>query len=166
LSSEFSDNGEGQPRWTLPKRTRMDNENLHVSSFVLLKNSPGDSIVLLKAGPQHPVPFKRGKLLLPATILNFGENPRIVAGRLLGEQVSGAENLKVEFVTMQSYFGAHWDIVFVFETKMEDGRTLTPKPPFKDLGFYKMSDLPTEKIAQDHVEVLDGLRREQSEQAK
>ncbi len=149
------------PRWTLPKRTRMDAENLHVSSFVLLKNTEGDSIVLLRSGPKYPVQFKRGKLLLPATILNFGDSPRLVAKRVLGEQTNGAENMKVDFVSMQSYFGAHWDIVFVYETKiLDEAKSLSPKEPFTELGFYKMSSLPREQIAEDHLEVLDGLEEE------
>jgi hypothetical protein len=141
----------------------MDNENLHVSSFVLLRNRTGDSIAFLNAGPNYVVPFKRGKLLLPATILNFGESPKKVAARLLGEQISGAENMKVEFVSMQSYFGAHWDIVFVFEAKLDNDRPLSPKHPFTELKFYKMSSLPRELIAQDHVEVLDEMQKEQLE---
>jgi hypothetical protein len=153
-----------QPRWTIPKRTRIDGgENLHVSSFVLLKNSQGDSIAFLRAGPKYPVQFKRGKLLLPATILNFGENPKRVAERLLGEQITGAENLKADYVSMQSYLGAHWDIVFVYETKVrEEERPLTSKDPFTEVRFYNISALPRDQIAEDHLEVLDELINERS----
>jgi hypothetical protein len=165
LGDESSSDAEkAQPRWTIPKRTRM--ENLHVSSFVLVKNSAGDSVVFLKAGPKYPVEFKRGKLLLPATVLDFGESPRGVASKLLGEQMNGAENLKVDYVTMQSYLGAHWDIVFVYQTKIDEGRALSPKQPFTELGFYKLSALPREQIAEDHLEVLEELRREQLEEEK
>ncbi|MHB1869151.1 MAG: hypothetical protein ACYCPP_09440, partial [Nitrososphaerales archaeon] len=102
-----SDEDREKPRWTLPKRTSMHGENLHISSFVLLRNTQSDSIALLKAGPKHPIQFKRGKLLLPEKILNFGEYPWRVAVRLLGDQINGTENLKVNFVAMQSYLGAH-----------------------------------------------------------
>ncbi|HVB11839.1 MAG TPA: hypothetical protein VNE86_01805 [Nitrososphaerales archaeon] len=153
-----SDEDREKPAWTLPKRTSTHGENLHISSFVLLKNSQGDSIVLLKAGSKHPIQFKRGKLLLPAKILNFGEDPWRVAVRLLGDQINGTENLKVNFVSMQSYLGAHWDIVFVYEAiLLDEGKTLTANEPFVEAGFYKMSALPREQIAEDHLEVLDEL---------
>jgi hypothetical protein len=153
-----------EPRWTIPKRTRMGGENLHVSSFLMIRNRPGDSIVLLRAGPKHPVQFKRGKLLLPATILNFGDSPRLVAQRLMSEQLDGPENLKVEFASMQSYLGAHWDIVFVFAAKVdekEERLTLAPKEPFTEAAFHKLSNLPRDQIAEDHLEVLDQLRKEE-----
>ena len=141
----------------------MDGENLHVSSFVLLKNEAGDSIALLRAGPKHPVQFRRGKLLLPAKILNFGESPKIVAQQVLGEQLNVGNDLKVEFVSMQSYLGAHWDIVFVYEAKIKESETtLVSKGPFVEVNFYKMSTLPRGEIAEDHLEVLDELSREQS----
>jgi hypothetical protein len=149
------------PRWTLPKRMRMDQENLHISSFVMPKDSEG-SILFLRAGPKHPVSFKRDKYLLPATILSYGEVPKVSAQRVLGEQIKGAEDLKVSFVTFQSYLGAHWDIVFLFETNIDDGRKklLLPREPYTELGFFKMSSLPRQEIAEDHLEVLDELTRE------
>lgn len=142
----------------------MDEENLHISSFVLLKDGEG-SVAFLRAGPKHPFPFKRGKLLLPAVILSFGENPRLVSQRVLGEQIAGAENLNATFVTLQSYLGAHWDIVFVYEAKIEDAakKSLSPKEPYTEIKFLKLSSLPKKEIAEDHLEVLDGLAREQSE---
>ena len=76
----------------------------------------------------------------------------------LGEQLIGAESLKVNFVTMQSYLGAHRDIVFVYETKVvEDGKALKVKEPFTDVSFCQISALPSEKIAEYHLEVLDEL---------
>jgi hypothetical protein len=138
----------------------MDGENLHISSFVLLRNTQLDSIAFLRAGPKHSIQFKRQKLLLPSTILNFGEDPSQVAVRLLGEQILGAEDLKAQFVSMQSYRGAHWDIVFVYEAKMPEGRPLTAKEPFTEVSFCKTSALPREQIAEDHLEVLDELVKE------
>jgi hypothetical protein len=62
-------------RWSIPKRTGMDAENIHISSFLLLKNCERDSIAFLKAVPKYQLHFKRGKLLLPSPILSFGEDP-------------------------------------------------------------------------------------------
>ena len=66
--NDIPDSNREQPRSTLPKRRRMDGENLHISSFLLLRNSQEDSIALFYAGPTYPVQLRRGKLLLPATI--------------------------------------------------------------------------------------------------
>ena len=103
--------------------------------------------------------------MLPATILTYGESPRFVAKKLVGDQLSGAENLKLDFVTMQSYLGAHWDIVFIYGASIDEKtRYLSPKPPFVELNFYKLSYLPRDQIAEDHLEVLDQLRKEELEE--
>jgi hypothetical protein len=139
----------------------MNREDLHISSFVLAKNPSKDSVVLLRAGPNYAIPFKRSKLLLPARILSFGENPRHVAETLVPEQIAGIQKgIKVDFVTLQSYLGAHWDIVFLFETLIDSIDNLKPNLPFTELGLYKLSNLPTGEIAEDHLEVLDELKKE------
>src|SRR5580700_8274748 len=113
------------PRWTIPKRTRLDNEDLHISDFNLVRKSGDrDSILFVKAGPKFPVSFKRGKWLLPAAILDFGENPRVVAKRILNEQLEGVEYLDPKFLSLQSYYGAHWDLVFIFESQIEEAKSM------------------------------------------
>jgi hypothetical protein len=144
----------------------MDREDLHISSFVLVKNPSKDSILLLRAGPNYSIPFKRSKLVLPARILSFGENPRQVAETILPEQISGIQNVKPNFITMQSYLGAHWDIVFLFETMIDSINNLKPRTPFTELGLFKISNLPKEQIAEDHLEVLDELKKEFPEEGK
>ncbi|MDA4111820.1 MAG: hypothetical protein OK439_04735, partial [Thaumarchaeota archaeon] len=119
----MSDLPSDTPRWTVPKRARMNNENLHISDFILVrKQSDSDSVLFLKAGDKFPVSFKRGKWLIPAAILDFGESPKKFGKRILGEQLNNSEYLEPTFLSMQSYLGAHWDIVFVFECHLVEGK--------------------------------------------
>lgn len=151
-------------RWTIPKRARMNGENLHISVFNLVRKSSkeGKSILFLKAGPKFPISFKRGKWLLPAALLDFGEKPRDVAKRVLSQQLANLDYLVPSYLSMQSYLGAHWDIVLVFESQLDESRPMpTPKDPFTDIAFLKLDSLPKSEIAEDHLEVLDELRREQ-----
>ena len=43
------------------KRTRISEENLHISAFAVVGDGKG-SILLLKAGQAHPLSFRRGNL--------------------------------------------------------------------------------------------------------
>jgi hypothetical protein len=152
------------PRWTIPKRERLDGQtNLHISAFNLVRKSIKDpnSVLFVKAGPKFPVSFKREKWLLPAAIMDFGEKPREVAKRVLDEQMTNVDYLVPNYLSMQSYFGAHWDIVFIFES-MLDGSKITPAPkePFIGVTFHDLDSLPKHEIAEDHLEVLEELKEE------
>jgi hypothetical protein len=153
---------DNRPRWTIPRRTLMDERNLHISAFNLVRKSASDkdSILFVKAGPKFPVSFKRGKWLLPAAIMDFGEKPKDVAKRILGEQLSNVDYLAPTYLSMQSYLGAHWDILFIFESQL-DGKSLpTAKEPFEAVAFYNLKSLPRNELAEDHMEVLDQLLTE------
>ncbi|HYB03966.1 MAG TPA: hypothetical protein VED17_05870, partial [Nitrososphaerales archaeon] len=91
------------PRWTIPKRERMDSQNLHISAFnVVWKGLKNHSVLFVKAGPKFPVSFKRGKWLLPAAIMDFGEKPKDVAKRVLMEQMMNVDYLTPNYLSMQS----------------------------------------------------------------
>lgn len=92
-------------------------------------------------------------------MLEYGENPRVGARRVLKEQLLDPGLLKdPEFLGMQSYLGAHWDIVFLFEAWLEDGGVeIRPKDPFVQAAFHDASKLPRAEIAEDHLEVIDGM---------
>ncbi len=158
----MSDLPSDTPRWTIPKRTRVSTENLHISDFVLVrKYGESDSVLFLKAGEKFPVSFKRGKWLLPAAILDFGESPKGFAKQVLQEQLNNAGYLEPTYLSLQSYLGAHWDLVFVYEAHLAEGKTLpTPREPFDGVAFYKLSALPQHDIADDHMEVLEELKKE------
>lgn len=157
-----SASGQETPRWTLPPRKEISPDNLHISSFVLVRKAAaeGDSILFLKAGEKHPLSFRRGKLLLPGVILRYGEKPREGAHRALREELVNPEQVKeLEFLTMQSYLGAHWDIVLVFETKTQDENTkLVAREPFTEAVFLDMANPPKVDVAEDHLEVLEEIR--------
>jgi ADP-ribose pyrophosphatase YjhB (NUDIX family) len=145
------------------RRKEISPENLHLSSFVIAKKkSSGDkeySVLLLRAGEKHPLSFRRGKLILPSTILNYGEKPRDAAKRALEFGVSNPDSLQdLQFLSMQTYYGAHWDIVFLYETWLrEENRQLGPRAPFVAASFYLVNDLPRKDISEDHLEVLDEM---------
>lgn len=151
------------PRWVLPPRKEISPENLHISSFVVVKKGTDQagqrSILLLKAGEKHPLSFRRGKLLLPALILAYGEKPKEGAKRVLKDELKDNVGLKEpEFMTMQSYLGAHWDIIFLFGTTHEPSApALAPKEPFVQAAFYSLDRLPRGEIAEDHLEVIDEM---------
>ncbi|MDA4136570.1 MAG: hypothetical protein OK449_06210 [Thaumarchaeota archaeon] len=137
-------------------RMRINDENLHISSFAIVRREP-DTLLLIKATDAHPLSFRRGKLLLPATMLQFGEKPSRAAERVLSTQLSGAEGLKENFAEMQSYMGSHWDICFVYDFDAKGARSITAKPPYAEASFYHVGSLPRASIAEDHLEVIDGL---------
>jgi ADP-ribose pyrophosphatase YjhB (NUDIX family) len=164
----FDSSEQNSPRWTLPPRRKISPDDLHISSFVIVKKrmmgqrteeSERQFILLLRAGDRHPLSFRRGKLLLPATILSYGEQPRAAARRVLKEQVGNAESLEdPQFLKLQSYLGAHWDIVILFQAWF-DGQDLQiqPKEPFVQGTFYDINALPRAEIAEDHLEVIDSM---------
>ena len=146
------------------KRRHISPSNLHISSFVVAKKKAdaieGDySILFLRAGNKHPVSFKRSKLLLPSTILIYGEKPRDAAKRALTQQLGNYDSLQdPQLLNMQSYYGAHWDIVFLYETWMKDGaQEVSAKEPYVGASFYSVSNLPRSEISEDHLEVLDEM---------
>lgn len=116
------------------------------------------SILLLRAGDRHPLSFRRGKLLLPASILSYGEQPRAAARRVLREQLGNPERLgDPEFLKLLSYVGPHWDIVILFQVWFDEGDSIKPKEPFVQGSFYDINALPREEIAHDHLEVIDSM---------
>lgn len=160
----MEEHNDNYPRWTIPKRERLDAQsNLHISDFNLVRKSANElnQILFVKAGPKFPVSFKRGKWLLPAAILDFGEKPKDVAKRILNEQLTGVDYLNPNYLSMQSYLGAHWDIVFIFETQLEGSRPApAAKEPFVGVTFHDLDSLPRKETAEDHLEVLDELKKE------
>lgn len=141
---------------SLTKRKQISPENLHISSFVIVKG-PDSKILLLKAGSNHPLEFRKGKLLLPASMLGYGEHPLESAKRILEEQLENAENLELKFLEMQSYLGAHWDLCFVYEAIDKEGKIKT-LAPFESATFHDRRSLPRKEIANDHLELIDSLQ--------
>jgi ADP-ribose pyrophosphatase YjhB (NUDIX family) len=143
-------------------RRRISDESLHISSFVVVQREPG-SVLLIKATDAHPLTFRRGELLLPATMLQFGEKPVQAAERAVATQLSGAEGLEHKFMEIQSYMGSHWDICLVYEFDAGRAGEIKARAPYADAAFYRLDSLPRGSIAEDHLEVIDGLMSAQSD---
>jgi len=137
-------------------RVRISDENLHISSFSFVRKEP-DTLLLIRATEAHPLAFRRGKLLLPATMLQYGEKPGHAAERAIAAQLSGAEGLRHNFLEIQSYMGSHWDICFVYEFYAKGAREILARPPYAEAAFHRLGSLPRSSIAEDHLEVIDGL---------
>lgn len=135
---------------------RISDENLHMSSFALIGDGKG-SVLLIKAGPDHPLSFRRGRLMLPAVMLEFGEWPPAAGKRAVTTQLDGAEGLEPKFREIQSYLGSHWDLCFVYDFDGRKATELSPRPPFVEATYYRLNALPRASMASDHLEVLDGL---------
>lgn len=144
------------PVGTRRRRVRISDENLHISSFAIVRDGKG-SILLLRAGDSHPLSFRRGKLVLPAVMLQYGEGPKAAAKRAVTTQLEGAGELEPKFKEIQSYLGSHWDLCFVYDLDGRLGTSLKAKPPFVDASYYRVDALPRASIAADHLEVIEGL---------
>jgi ADP-ribose pyrophosphatase YjhB (NUDIX family) len=145
------------------RRKQISPSNLHISAFLVAKKketSEGDySILFLRAGDKHSLSFRRGRLVLPSTMLNYGEKPREAVKRILAEQFEHSDSLQdLQFLGMQSYYGAHWDLVFLYGMLMKNGaQDLSAKDPYVDVAFYSVNNLPRSEISEDHLEVLDEM---------
>jgi hypothetical protein len=137
------------------KRMRISQENLHISAFAIVGDGRG-SILLIKAGGAHPLSFRRGRLLLPASMLQFGERPLTAAKRALTVELDGADALEPQFREIQSYMGSHWDLCFIYDADGRKAPKLSAKAPYTDASYYRLDALPRDAIAEDHLEVIDG----------
>jgi ADP-ribose pyrophosphatase YjhB (NUDIX family) len=110
---------------------------------------------MLKCGDDHPLPFRRGKWVLPAVIINVGEHPDDAARRVMQNQL-GAMGEEPRLVQVQSHVGNHWDLCFIYQCGLP--KSLNPPQIFTDRRFIEVSNLPTD-AATDHVDVIQQLKR-------
>ncbi len=61
--------------------------------------------------------FARGKWLLPASHLKYGEHPDEAAKRISKEQL-GVEAQNIKFRGLWSFAQLHWDLCFVYDVKL------------------------------------------------
>jgi len=128
-----------QPEGTQPE------EMTHISSFVLIRKGP--QLLLLK----RVKPERSAGWSLPASVINYGEDPGHAALRIVKEQ-AGATATALKLIDVQSYGDRHWDLCFVFEAGI-------PAPgkigaDFDKLDYFDMAKLPPE-LREGHREVLD-----------
>jgi ADP-ribose pyrophosphatase YjhB (NUDIX family) len=123
-------------------------EVVHVSSFVVTKK--GGSLLLAKrSGPE----FTAGKWVIPATVINYGEDPRAAAIRVVKEQL-GVEAKETELIDVQSYGDKHWDICFVYQTDIPGIGSISPD--IEKVDYFELQNLPLD-LRSDHKEVIDTL---------
>ena len=60
--------------------------------------------------------------------------------------------------------GSHWDLCFVYDTDGSGVTNLSAKAPYAEAAYYRLDALPRDSMAEDHLEVLDGLNSTQQQQ--
>ncbi len=149
-----------------------------LSSFVLVRNG-GSVLVGKMAKPEiwmerffvgekfAPTYFASNKYLLPARHLAWYESPLEAAEGIVGDQVklpSAKKNIR--FLEVQSHLRGdansteqppHWDICFVYETKVPARTVKELKTPqwFRDFRFVPLSSLSVGDFTRAHGDILE-----------
>lgn len=95
-----------------------------------------------------------GKWVLPASLINYGEDPLTAIGRVVKDHL-GAAPERASLIDVQSYGDKHWDICFVYRVGAPSAGPLSPD--IEKLDHFELSGLPPE-LRSDHREVLDTLK--------
>jgi ADP-ribose pyrophosphatase YjhB (NUDIX family) len=123
-------------------------ETVHISAFAVIKSR--EQLLLVKRIRPE---FTAGKWTLPASIINFGEDPEVAIKRIVREQL-GAEPKKATLLQVQSFGDKHWDLCFVYQVSIDNVGKLSPDIERAD--YFPTDKLPPE-FRSDHKEVLDTL---------
>ncbi|MDV3278362.1 MAG: hypothetical protein LYZ69_07855 [Nitrososphaerales archaeon] len=114
-----------------------------------------------------PTYASSGKFLLPARHLAWYESPLEAAEGVVRDQLQlKVQKGRLRMIDAQSHVRGdidnkdqppHWDICFVFETKVSERfvRTVKPLPWFTELGFRRLSDLTPNDFTRGHGDVLE-----------
>jgi ADP-ribose pyrophosphatase YjhB (NUDIX family) len=121
-------------------------EVMHISSFVLVRNGAG-LLLVRRVKPERWA----GKWCLPASIINYGEDPGAAALRIVKEQL-GASATALKLLDVQSYGDKHWDMCFVYDVETPGEGKLGED--FDKAEYFEVSQLPPE-LRDDHREVID-----------
>jgi ADP-ribose pyrophosphatase YjhB (NUDIX family) len=124
-------------------------EFVHISCFAIIKK--GDKLLLeKKLRPESSA----GKWVIPAAVINYGEDPLAAVKRVVEEQL-GTDAKKSELIDVESYGDKHWDICFVYKVEIPNVGTLSKDVEKTD--YFELLNLPPE-LRDDHKEVLDTLK--------
>ncbi len=136
-------------------------QGLCVGSFLIIEK--GGALLFGKAVKPE---FAKGKWLLPASHLKYGEHPDDAVKRIVKEQLT-AEPKSVKYRGVWGFTEGHWDMCFVYDVKLKN----EPKPLgeaeasnypsdyfyssqlFSDLKFLRPQEVKNE-IGRGHDEVL------------
>jgi ADP-ribose pyrophosphatase YjhB (NUDIX family) len=121
---------------------------MHISSFGIVRQ--GSSILLMKKLKPE---FHAGKWALPASVINYGEDPAVAMKRIANNFL-GKEPVNVKLIDVQSYGTEHWDLCFVYETQLPEPGEISKD--VEKVGYFGTSSLPPD-IVEGHREVLQTL---------
>jgi ADP-ribose pyrophosphatase YjhB (NUDIX family) len=121
-------------------------EVMHISSFVLVRKG-AELLLVRRVKPERWA----GTWCLPASIINFGEDPGAAALRIVREQL-GASATALKLLDLQSYGVKHWDMCFVFHAEIPGVGKLGADLDKAD--YFDLAKLPPE-LREDHKEVLE-----------
>ena len=110
--------------------------------------------------------FAKGKWLLPASHLKYGEHPEDAVRRIVKEQLT-AEAQAIEYRGVWSFADLHWDLCFVYNVKLRNEPKVldeaeASKHPngyfyssqlFSNLEYLRPQDVKNE-LGRGHNEVL------------
>jgi ADP-ribose pyrophosphatase YjhB (NUDIX family) len=130
-----------QPEGSTPE------EMVHLSSFVFLTDGAGKLLLMKRARPERWA----GKWCLPGSVLFYGEDPAVGAGRVVKEQL-GATATEMKLLGVDSYGDKHWDICFVFHAQIQGIGQLGAD--FEKAEYFDLAALPPE-LRDDHREVIE-----------
>ncbi len=136
-------------------------QGLCIGSFLIIEKKGA-----LLFGKAVKPEFAKGKWLLPASHLKYGEHPDDSVKRIVKEQLS-TEAKEVKYRGLWGFAPLHWDICFVYDVKLRN----EPKPLdqaeaskypedyfyssqlFSDLRYLRPQEIRNE-IGRGHDEVL------------
>lgn len=133
----------------IPQAKPPTGEVLHISSFGIVRQ--GKKVLLLKM--QRPEAYA-GKWVLPARIINFGEDPSQAMARI-AESLLGSPAKSLSLIDLQSYGDRHWDLCCVYDVRVSEHSK--PSQEVERMEYFDLDSLPAE-LMEDHREVLQGLR--------
>jgi ADP-ribose pyrophosphatase YjhB (NUDIX family) len=110
--------------------------------------------------------FAKGKWLLPASHLKFGEHPDVAARRIVMEQLSAEANV-IKYRGVWGFADLHWDICFVYDVKLDSEPKVLEEaeaskyPPdyfyssqlFSNLAYLQPQEVK-DQLGRGHDEVL------------
>jgi ADP-ribose pyrophosphatase YjhB (NUDIX family) len=137
-------------------------QGLCVSSFLLVRENGA-----LLFGKVVRPDVAKGKWVLPASQLKYGEHPEASVRRIVDEQL-GTEVQSVTYRGLWSFAETHWDLCFVYDVTLkgeprpisEAEATKYPHEYFyssqwlAELKYVRPEELRPEEIGRGHADVL------------
>ncbi|MCZ6613877.1 MAG: NUDIX hydrolase [Thaumarchaeota archaeon] len=134
------------PKYAVLQRMKKHDFNapdqLHVSSFVFIRNKKGE-ILLEKIAKDFEGPAA-GKWVIPGLVLKFGEHPDEGAKRVFVEELE-IKARPFRFYQNQSHLetNGHWDILYIYESDaIPESQLRKPAKGIDKFQYYNPAKLP------------------------